>query len=369
MISPKEISAYTDSYFTKAREAAEAERTNPLAVWQIFQKRDGIFCGVSLLKGILEPADEVWSLEEGAAISPYETAMLVLACAQSFVEFETVQIGILGRCSRIASNVRRAVEVANGKPVLFFPARFDIPEAQFYDGYAAACGGVSACSTEKQTEGFNLYRKTNARPVGTMPHALIAIFKADTVGAALAFAKARPNEDVWVLVDFENDSARTAVEVFQVFKERGLKLAGVRLDTSERLVDSGLQKAIETGEIRRDPTPNGVRPGLVLHVRRALDEASGHEVKIAVSGGFTPEKINEFESQHLPVDVYAIGEWFLSGSMAYTSDIVAHLEDGNLIPIAKIGRGFSPNPRLQLLKGEGKLAKFLAIDIPSSRAG
>jgi len=369
MINPKEISTYTDSYFTKSREAAAADSTNPLVVWQIFQKRDGIFCGVSLLKGILEPADEVWSLDEGAAINPYETAMLVLARAQSFVEFETAQIGILARCSRVASNVRRAVEVANGKPVLFFPARFDIPEAQFYDGFGAACGGVSACSTEKQTEGFNLYRKTNARPVGTMPHALIAIFKADTARAALAFAKARPNEDVWVLVDFENDSARTAVEVLQVFKERGLKLAGVRLDTSERLVDTGFQRALQVGEISLDVHAAGVRPGLVLHVRRALDQAGGRDVKIAVSGGFTPEKISEFESQHLPVGVYAIGEWFLSGSMAYTSDIVAHLEDGNLSPIAKIGRGFSPNPRLQLFKGEGKLAKFLAIDIPSRRAG
>jgi nicotinate phosphoribosyltransferase len=369
MIDPKDISAYTDSYFTKAREAAAAEHTNPLLVWQIFQKHNGLFCGAGLLKEILEPADEVWSLEEGAAVSPYETAMLVLARTQSFVEFETVQIGILARCSRVATNVRRAVEVAKGKPVLFFPARFDVPEAQFYDGYAAAVGGAASCSTEKQMEGFNLYRQTHARAVGTMPHALIAIYNGNTLRAALALAKARPNEDMWALVDFENDSARTAVEVLRAFQERGLRLAGVRLDTSERLVDGGLQEAMETGEVPRDPTPNGVRPGLVLHVRRALDEAGGHDVKIAVSGGFTPEKISEFESPHLPVDVYAIGEWFLSGSMAYTSDIVAHLEDGNLIPIAKIGRGFSPNPRLQLLKGEGKLARFLAIDIPSSRAG
>ena len=369
MISPNDISAYTDSYFMKAREAAAADSTNPLVVWQIFQKRNGIFCGVGLLKEILQSADEVWSLEEGAAISPYETTMLVLARAQSFVEFETVQIGILARCSRIASNVRRAVEVANGKPVLFFPARFDIPEAQFYDGYAAAAGGAAACSTEKQLEGFNLYRQTNARAAGTMPHALIAICKADTVRAALAFAKARPNEDVWALVDFENDSARIAVEVLQSFKEQGLKLAGVRLDSSERLVDSGYQKAMETGELSPDPNPNGVRPGLVLHVRRALDEAGGREVKIAVSGGFTPDKISEFESQKIPVDVYAIGEWFLSGAMAYTSDVVAHLEDSTLIPVSKVGRGFNPNPRLQLVKGEGKLAKFMAVDIATHRAG
>src|SRR5262249_47849821 len=107
MIGHKQISAYTDSYFTKSREAAAADSTNPYAIWQIFQKHNGLFCGVGLLEEILEPADEVWSLEEGAAVNAYETAMLVLARAQSFVEFETVQIGILARCSRVASNVRR----------------------------------------------------------------------------------------------------------------------------------------------------------------------------------------------------------------------------------------------------------------------
>jgi nicotinate phosphoribosyltransferase len=369
MISSKEISAYTDSYFTKAREAAATDPTNPFVVWQLFQKRNGIFCGIGLLTQILEPADEVWSLEEGAAISPYETAMLVLDRAQSFVEFETVQIGVLARCGRVASNVRRAVEAANGKPVLFFPARFDVPEAQFYDGYAAAVGGAAACSTEKQMEGFNLYRGTHAPAIGTMPHALIAICNGDTVRAALAFAKARPNEDIWVLVDFDNDSARTAVEALQAFTERGLRLAGVRLDTSERLVDEGYHQAVQRGELPTDPHPSGVRPGLVQHVRRALDAAGGRHVKIAVSGGFTSDKIREFESQHTPVDVYAVGEWFLSGAMAYTSDIVAHFENGELLPLAKGGRGFNPNPRLQLLKGQGKLSKFLSIVLPSRRAG
>lgn len=369
MISPKDISAYTDSYFTKAKEAAAAYVVNPTVVWQLFQKRDGLFCGVGLLRQILERAEEVWSLDEGAAVSPYETSMLVLAPAQSFVEFETVQIGILARCSRVATNVRRAVDAANGKPVLFFPARFDVPETQLYDGYAAAVGGAAGCSTEKQMEGFNLYRAGNRQPVGTMPHALIAICKGDTVRAALAFAQARPKEDVWVLVDFDNDSARTAVEVHRAFTERGLRLAGVRLDTSERLVDQGYRNAVERGELPADPHPFGVRPGLVQHVRRALDSGGGQDVKIAVSGGFTPDKIHEFESQHAHVDVYAVGEYFLSGAMAYTSDIVAHLDGDNLIPVVKAGRAFNPNPQLRLLKGEGKLRRFLQIDLASRRAG
>src|SRR5438477_12218695 len=59
MINPKDMSIYTDSYFTKAREAAVAESLDPPVIWQIFQKRNGIFCGLGLLKPILEAADEV----------------------------------------------------------------------------------------------------------------------------------------------------------------------------------------------------------------------------------------------------------------------------------------------------------------------
>ena len=46
-------------------------------------------------------------------------------------------LGILARQSRIATNVRRTVEAANGKPVLFFPARYDTWQTQECDGYAA----------------------------------------------------------------------------------------------------------------------------------------------------------------------------------------------------------------------------------------
>ena len=85
--------------------------------------------------------------------------------------------------------------------------------------------------------------------------------------------------NVTVLVDFENDSARTAVEVADAL---GDDLWGVRLDTSETLVDKALEA--EGG-------PPGVNPELVRHVRAALDDAGHERVRIVASGGFTAEKI------------------------------------------------------------------------------
>ena len=74
--------------------------------------------------------------------------------------------------------------------------------------------------------------------MGTVPHALIAAYGGDTVAAARAFAGRYAGQmNVTVLVDFDNDSVATAVAVADAL---GGDLWGVRLDTSERLVDAGL---------------------------------------------------------------------------------------------------------------------------------
>ena len=94
--------------------------------------------------------------------------------------------------------------------------------------------------------------------------------------------------NVTVLVDFENDSVRTALEVARAL---GPRLWGVRLDTSEALVDRSLWE--ELGDFR----PTGVNPQLVRNVRDALDAAGFEQVKIVVSGGFTVDKIRDVRSR------------------------------------------------------------------------
>jgi nicotinate phosphoribosyltransferase len=55
---------------------------------------------------------------------------------RDFALLETPMLGILSRGSRIATNVYDVLRAAKGKPVLFFPARFDLHEVQAADGYA-----------------------------------------------------------------------------------------------------------------------------------------------------------------------------------------------------------------------------------------
>ena len=173
--------------------------------------------------------------------------------------------------------------------------------------------------------------------LGTVPHALIAAFGGDTVAAAKRFADWAPEDmSVTVLVDFENDSTRTALEVAEAL---GPRLWGVRLDTSESLVDRSLWE--EMGDFR----PTGVNPQLVWKVREALDARGFGDVKIVVSGGFSVDKIREFEEGGVPVDAYGVGSSLIRGSNDFTGDIV--LTDGK--PSAKVGRRYRPNPRLELV--------------------
>src|SRR5919204_28623 len=148
---------------------------------------------------------------------------------------------------------------------------------------------------------------------------------------------APPDTNVTVLVDFENNSVETALEVARAL---GPQLWGVRLDTSESLVDRSLWD--EMGDFN----PTGVNERLVRKVRDALDGDGFEHVKIVASGGFTIEKIRDFEEKGVPVDAYGVGSSLIRGSNDFTADIV--LTDGR--PSAKVGRRYRPNPRLELVE-------------------
>jgi nicotinate phosphoribosyltransferase len=222
------------------------------------------------------------------------------------------------------------VEAANGKNVLYFPARFDHWAVQGGDGYAAHIGGATGVSTDAQAQWWG------AKASGTVPHALIAAVGGDTVKAVTLFGETYPEVDLVALVDFDNDCVETSLKCCEALGDR---LWGVRLDTSESLVDKSVVPVMQNF------TPVGVTPKLVEITRRTLDNHGFSHVKIIVSGGFAPDKIVDFEKRQVPVDVYGVGNYLMRGVNAFTADIV--LLEGQ--PCAKVGREYNPNPRLELV--------------------
>jgi nicotinate phosphoribosyltransferase len=335
---------YSDSYFVLSKELLEAKGRHPRVTLQVFAKRNGLLGGIDEAVAVLRlcsgaQRDGGWedgwkrlrvgALHEGDEIEADETVMLIEGDYSLFAHLETVYLGALSRRSLVMSNVRRVVDAAAGKPIIFFPARHDHWLVQTGDGWAAHVAGAIGVSTDAQASWWG------GRAVGTIPHGLIAAYGGDAVAAGRDYA-ARFGEEtnIVVLVDFHNDSVDEAVAVADAL---GDDLWGVRLDTSERLVD----RALEGGRECEDR--HGVVPELAVKVREALDAAGHQRVRIVASGGFDAEKIERFEREGAPVDSYGVGSALLRGNFDFTADVV-ELEGR---PCAKVGRGLRPNPRLE----------------------
>jgi nicotinate phosphoribosyltransferase len=335
---------------------------------------------------------QVWAVHDGAVVryegdpTRVQPVIRVRGRYRDFALLETPTLGILTRASRVATNVYQTFIAAKGKPVLFFPARFDAHEVQAADGYAYDMAvqrfnhdygeklGVrhldSYISTDAQGEWWG------GAAGGTIAHAAIATFLGDTAEVMLAFAATRPVIVPRIaLVDFNNDSVLDSVRAMQAMFERYRALIeagqegeaqkyvlyGVRLDTSGSLRDENVPPL-------GDPALDlGVVPRLVFTVRQALNRAWEnwglpaewqerardycHNVKIVVSGGFAPDKIRRFEKLAVPVDIYAVGSsLFANGGDTvtdFTADIVRVKVHGDWGNMAKIGRAPAENPELE----------------------
>lgn len=335
---------YTAVYFNRTKEILRREGNLEAATMQIFQKKEGsILGGVVEVRELLNMATgyfegeswinksgelEVRSLADGDRLDSWETVMHISGPYAYFAHLESLYLGILARRTLVATNTRKCVEAAGKTPIIFFGDRFDYFLNQEGDGYAAKIGGASAICTEAMEQGFG------KEAVGTIPHALIALNKGDTVKAAELFHKYYADINLIALVDFDNDCAGTSLAVA---RKLGKKLWGVRLDTAAEVIDKSVNN--EKEELF------GVNPNLVRKVREALDKEGFDYVKIVVSGGFYPERISKFTEEKVPVDVYGVGSAIIAGENDFTADIVK--VEGK--EIAKVGREYKENMRLRKL--------------------
>jgi len=321
---------------------------------------------------------EVWAIHDGMIVKSdgnplnAEPVIKVRGRYRDFALLETPTLGVLTRSSRVATNVYETLMAARGKPVLFFPARFDLHEVQAADGYAYNIAIErfnmdfshrvgSFVSTDAQGDWWG------GAGGGTVAHAAIASFLGDTAEVMMQFSRVLPAHVPRIaLVDFNNDSVRDSLRVMEAMfsryrelNDRGdeteaakYNLFGIRLDTSGSLRD------VSVAPLGDQTLDLGVNPRLVFNVRQALDSAweswsipevwkdAAREycrnVKIVVSGGFNPEKIRKFEKLGVPVDIYAVGSSLFNNNGAtvtdFTADVVRVKVHGDWVDMPKVGR-------------------------------
>lgn len=408
---------YTDRYFVNARmtfDAMAADRPGDPAPgnlghagvtrgevadvhvemqWFCRHSPSSLLCGVDAAIAMLrlcsrgsEPL-ELAAAEDGDLVpyggDPSHVTPVLRARGRyrDFGPLETPTLGILSRATRIATNVYALLEAAQGKTVLFFPARFDMHETQALDGYAyhiavlryAADHGKApppVVSTDAQGAWWG------GSGAGTVAHAAIACFHGDTAATMLAFAETMdPVVPRIALVDFHNDCVRETQSVMDAFwplwnradmagdteTAKRYALYGVRPDTSAALRDASVES---TGDPKVD---NGVNPRLVFALREAMDNAWRRwnlppgrveaakrwclNAGIVVTGGMTPDRIRAFENAGAPVASYGVGSWCFRNdpetNTDFTADITRVYHRGAWIDMAKVGRAVGDDSLLK----------------------
>lgn len=300
---------------------------------------------------------------------------------RDFALLETPMLGILSRGSRIATNVYDVHLAAKGKPILFFPARFDLHEAQAADGYAYE---IAVARFNRDFAGeLRPFVSTDAQGDwwggaggGTVAHAAIACFLGDTAAAMMAFAEfVPPHVSRIALVDFNNDSVLDSLRVMRAMFTRyaALMAAGDEVEAQKyilfgvRLDTSGGMRDVNVPPLGDPALDLGVTPRLVFNVRQAIDAAwkqwdlPPHQiemaksycrnVKIVVTGGFNPDKISRFEKLNVPADIYGVGSSLIRNGRTtntdFTADVVRIKVDGDWVDLAKVGRQAADNPNMQ----------------------
>jgi nicotinate phosphoribosyltransferase len=253
----------------------------------------------------------LYAMPEGTVFYENEPVMVIEGPYLEFAVLETAILGILRHYSSISTKAARIKKLIGDKTCLFFGARALHPAIQPMADRAAYIGGCDGVATVLGAEMMGI------KPSGTMPHALMIIFKAvmgDHTLAWVWFDKTMPTDvPRIVLADTFLDEREEALLAAKLLNDR---LYGVRLDTP----------GSRRGNMRR----------IVEEVRWSLDLHGYKHVKIFVSGGLDEPQI---------VALKDVAEGFGVGtsiafppSVDLSMDIVEVEVNGKWVPITKRGK-------------------------------
>ncbi len=281
--------------------------------------RWAVFAGLREVLKLLEgkPLD-VYAIPEGTVFRERDhhgTRLPVVSIEGPYGEFavyETPLLGFLSTASGIATKASRVKKAAGDALVLSFGARRTHPAVAPFTSFYAYVGGCDGVSCVKGAEFLGV------KPMGTMPHSLMIIYRAvkgDHTLAWKAFDK-HVEEDVprIVLVDTFWDEAEEALRAAESLGDR---LWGVRLDTP--------------GSRR------GNMADIIREVRWKLRAMGFDRVRIVVSGGIDERVIPEL--RRAGADAFGVGTAIANAPIVdYAMDIVAVEVEGEWRPISKRGK-------------------------------
>ena len=272
---------------------------------------------------------EIWSAREGDIVFPNEPIIRVEGNLLETQLIETLLLNILNFQSLIATKAAR-IKYAAGEnsTVLDFGLRRAQGLAGIHATRAAMIGGFDGTSNVYSAQRFNI------RAGGTMAHSWIQAFD-DELTAFRTYAEHYPNS-THLLVDTYNtleSGIPNAIIVAKELRDKGLELAGIRLDSGDLAYFS-------------------------KQARKMLDAEGFNQVKIAASNQLDERVIASLRSQDAPIDIYGVGTRLVTGDETPALDGVYKLGSVKDRPTLKI----SENIEKITLPGKKKIYRYLNED-------
>ena len=337
-----QMKKFTDKYFLRSNEVLKADKLNPWVNMQVFVRKGpgriyGIDEAVELImnnSNIEQVGGRIYAKKEGSLYEPKETIMNIIAPIQEIMELETVYLGVIAATTTlkngdndidlniIKKNVEQVVDLAQGRPVLYFGARHWHYNRDKEIAKAAYDGGARNFATDNGAEQFQL------KGMGTIPHALENIY-AYYHCLENAVAKSTEAFDNYIdktvprvaLVDYANREIKDSIDTIALLEKNGSRLNGVRVDTcGENVMEEATKGDMKYWEGK------GVTVTGVAMLKKLLNQKD-KRVKIVLSSGFSnPEKVKVFNEgeKYFGLKLYdTIGAGFLDNVRAATADIIA----------------------------------------------
>jgi nicotinate phosphoribosyltransferase len=307
----------TDIYFIRSREILEKKGLcNTLVRYEIHTYglprgyKWAVYTGLEEVLYMLKGTNvTLYSLPEGTLFRDLYPLAIVEGKICDIIELETAILGILRFYTSVSTKAARIKKAAGDKQVIFFGLRVQHPAiAPALDraAYIGGCDGVSGAFNEKTI---------GVKPKGTMPHALIIVFR-DPVAAWKAFDEVMPPDVPRIaLVDTFYDERVESLMAAQTLSD---KLWGVRLDTPRS----------RRGDIKL----------IAEEVKWTLKLYGYENVKIVISGGVDEEQIANLRDV---ADVFGVGTSIaFPPSIDISMDIVEIFDEreNRWIPITKRGK-------------------------------
>lgn len=254
---------------------------------------------------------DLYAMEEGTLVFPYEPLIRVKAPIMEAQLIETALLNLVNHQTLIATKASRVVYAAQGDAVLEFGLRrAQGPDAGTFGARAAIVGGCDSTSNVLAGQLYGIAVK------GTHAHSWVMSFP-DELSAFRAYAATFPDSCLLLVDTYDTlkSGVVNAITVFDELKAKGYQPIGIRLDSGDLAY-------------------------LSKKARKMLDDAGHTDAKIFASSDLDETVIHDLKTQGARIDVWGVGTRLITSydnpALGGVYKLAAEVVDGVTVPKIKL---------------------------------